>query len=228
MAMYDRLMALPTAVVFDFDGVVVDSETPEFETHRRMFERRGLTLTPEEWVGQIGIYAEGYERRWFDRLLAGVSEPIDFEAFETEKRRLFDELVSRDPMRGIVDLLDELDRVQIPAAIASSSPARWVIPAAERVGIAWRFKTIVTGDVVANRKPAPDVYLEAVRRLEASPARSVAVEDSAPGVAAARAAGMKTIAIPHWLTERHDLSAADVRVAHAGDITLALLDTLFA
>ena len=77
--------------------------------------------------------------------------------------------------------------------------------ATERLGLRALFGAIVTGDDVVRRKPAPDVYLEAARRLGADPARSIALEDSGPGIAAARAAGMKTIAIPHWLTERHDL-----------------------
>ena len=115
----------------------------------------------------------------------------------------------------------------MPIAIASSSPARWVVPAAERIGVRSLFGAIVTGDEVALRKPAPDVYLEAARRLGVDPARSIAIEDSAPGLAAARAAGMKTVAIPHWLTERHDLSGADLIVAHAGELTLARLATLF-
>ena len=62
--------------------------------------------------------------------------------------------------------------------------------------------------------------------LDADPSRSVAIEDSAPGIASARAAGMKTVAIPHWLTERHELSGADLRVAHAGELTVARLTTL--
>jgi len=88
------------------------------------------------------------------------------------------------------------------------------------------FRTIVSGSDVARGKPAPDVYLEATRRLGADPARSVAIEDSGPGLAAARAAGLKTVAIPHWLTERHELSGADLRVGHAGELTVARLATL--
>ena len=116
---------------------------------------------------------------------------------------------------------------QLPTAIASSAPARWVIGAVERLGIGPLFGAIVTGDQVAHRKPAPDVYLEAALRLGVEPRWCVAVEDSSPGIAAARAAGMKAIAIPHWLTERHDLSAADLTVAHAGELTVDRLATLF-
>jgi HAD superfamily hydrolase (TIGR01509 family) len=122
-------------------------------------------------------------------------------------------------MRGINELIAALSDVGVPTAIASTSPASWVVPAAERIGLGGFFQAIVTGDEVKRRKPAPDVYLEAARRIGAEPSRTVAIEDSAPGIAAARAAGMKTVAIPHWLTEGHDLSAADLRVAHAGELT---------
>jgi beta-phosphoglucomutase-like phosphatase (HAD superfamily) len=89
------------------------------------------------------------------------------------------------------------------------------------------FDVVVTGDQVAHRKPAPDVYLAAALRLGVDPQRSVAIEDSGPGIAAARAAGMKAVAIPHWLTEGHDLRGADLTVAHAGELTLERLTHLF-
>jgi HAD superfamily hydrolase (TIGR01509 family) len=133
-----------------------------------------------------------------------------------ERRRIFEEIVPADPMRGVGALLTLLRDARIPLAIASSAPARWVVGAVERLGIRPLFDAVVTGDEVAHRKPAPDVYLEAARRLGVDPARSIAIEDSGPGIAAARAAGMKAVAIPHWLTERHDLSGADLTVAHAG------------
>jgi HAD superfamily hydrolase (TIGR01509 family) len=226
--LYDRTMTGLAAVVFDFDGIILDSETPEYEAHRLIYERAGLTLTPGEWCDQIGIWSEGYEDRWFTTLCERAAAPpfADREAFQAEKSRLFQQLVSPEPMRGIRELLGALEAASIPAAVASSSPSRWVVPALERLGLASRFGAIVTGSDVARRKPAPDGYLEATRRLGADPRRSIAVEDSAPGIAAARAAGMKAIAIPHWLTSAHDLSAADLRVEHAGELTVAALEAL--
>ncbi len=129
-------------------------------------------------------------------------------------------------MRGIRELVDALAAAAVPMAIASSSPARWVVPALERLGLRDRFRAVVTGDEVAKRKPSPDGYLEAARRVGAEPSRAVAIEDSGPGITAARAAGMAAIVIPHWLTERHDLSGADLRVAHAGELTLTVLESL--
>ena len=214
------------AVIFDFDGVILDSETPEFESHRRIYERCGVPLAVEEWCEQIGIYVEGEENRWFRQLCDRSPDAPSREDYETERRRLFQELLSAEPMRGIRELMQALREGGVPTAIASSAPSRWVVPAAQRIDVASLVNAIVSGDDVVRGKPAPDVYLEATRRLGVDPSRAVAIEDSGPGIASARAAGLKTVAIPHWLTERHELSAADLRVAHAGELTVERLATL--
>jgi HAD superfamily hydrolase (TIGR01509 family) len=217
---------LPAAVIFDFDGIILDSETPEYESHRRIYERCGVTLTVDEWCGVIGTWSEGHDEEWFTRLCQQAKAAPPREEYFAERRRIFDEILPADPMRGVPQLLAALREAGIPIAIASSAPARWVIGAIERLAIRPLFDAVVTGDEVAHRKPAPDVYLEAARRLGVDPRRTIAIEDSRPGITAARAAGMKAIAIPHWLTERHDLSGADLTVAHAGELTLARLDAL--
>jgi len=215
------------AVIFDFDGVILDSETPEYESHRQVSEMFGVPLSLDEYLSHVGLYHVDHETQWFNRLRGRSPNPPDRPTFDAEKRRIFNALVPAAPMRGILELLDAIGAAGIPMAIASTSTSRWVVPASERLGVRPRFATVVTGDDVQHRKPAPDVYLEAARRLNVNPTRSVAIEDSRPGIASARAAGMKTVAIPHWLTERHDLSAADLRVAHAGELTLERLATLF-
>jgi HAD superfamily hydrolase (TIGR01509 family) len=214
------------AVVFDFDGIIMDSETPEFESHRQVFEQYGAALTTGEWCDQIGIWSDAQDERWFRELCRRTTNAPDVGTFVAEKRRIFEEVAPREPMRGVRTLVEELAAAGVPAAVASSSSTEWITRAVERVGMKELFAAIVTGDDVARRKPAPDVYLEAARRLGVDPARTVAIEDSAPGIAAARAAGMATVAIPHWLTEAHDLSGADLRVAHAGELTLARLAEL--
>lgn len=206
-------------MIFDFDGVVLDSETPEYESHRRIYERCGVALTVDEWCGAIGLWTEGHDEKRFETLCERSARAPARAAYHEERRRIFAELVPGEPMRGIRKLLLALNDAGVPTAIASTAPSRWVVPAADRIGVRPLFRAIVTGEEVARRKPAPDVYVEAARRLDVDPARSVAIEDSAPGVAAARAAGMRTVAIPHWLTASHDLAGADVTVAHAGELT---------
>src|SRR5215471_4614796 len=97
------------AVVFDFDGVILDSETAEFESHRLIYERCGAELTPEEWCGQIGMWVEGHEDVWSQRLRERSDHAPDMEAFKTEQSRLFREIVAREPMRGIRRLVDDLN-----------------------------------------------------------------------------------------------------------------------
>jgi len=221
-------MPLLRAVVFDFDGIVLDSETPEYESHRRIYERCGASLTVEEWCDAVGVWNEHHPELRFAALRERSPRAPDRDAYHAERHRIFDELIPAAPMRGIHDLLVALDAEGIPAAIASTSPAGWVRPSVERIGLGAMFRVIVTGDEVARRKPAPDVYVEAARRLGVEPADAAAIEDSSPGVAAARAAGMRVVAIPHGLTRRHDLSAADLSVAHAGELTVERLRALMA
>lgn len=208
------------AVIFDFDGIVLDSETPEYESHRRIYERCGVDLTVAEWCAAIGLWTEGHDERRFETLCRLANAPPTRDQYHAERRRIFAELIPGEPMPGIRDLLGALRDANIPTAIASTAPSRWVVQAAERIGVSGLFRAVVTGDQVARRKPAPDVYLEAARRLGVDPAGSVAIEDSGPGIAAARAAGMPTIAIPHWLTASHDLSGADLRVSNAAELTI--------
>jgi putative hydrolase of the HAD superfamily len=219
-------MAAVAAVIFDFDGVVLDSETPEYESHRQLYEQCGVPLTIDEWCDAIGLWSEGHDDRRFDTLSSRAPNAPPRDHYHAERRRIFEALLPLEPMRGIRELLAALDEAGVPAAIASTAPARWVLPAAERIGLRARFRAIVTGDVVSRRKPAPDVYLEAARQLGVDPSQAVAIEDSAPGVAAARAAGMAVVAIPHWLTETHDLKAAHLLVPHAGELTVERLERL--
>jgi beta-phosphoglucomutase-like phosphatase (HAD superfamily) len=123
-------------------------------------------------------------------------------------------------------LLAALEEAGVPRAIASNASGGWVQRATSEMGVAHRFQAIVTVDDVARPKPAPDVYLAAADRLGVRPHACVAIEDSTTGVASARAAGMKVVAIPHWLTRDHDVSAADLIVEHAGELSVERLRAL--
>lgn len=206
------------AVVFDFDGTILDSETPEYESHRRFFADHGVRLSEDEWCAGVGIVQP--DAHWFDWLSERTVAPPTFERFRDATRRYFREHVRMEPMPGIAALLGALVAAGVPRAIASTASSRWVHSAVHELGLGPTFTAIVTGDQVERGKPAPDVYLEAARRLGLEPARCVAVEDSGPGIASARAAGMKAIAIPHPISRLHDFSGADLCLASAKDLTL--------
>ncbi len=212
------------AVVFDFDGLIVDSETPDFEAHRQIFAEHGVTLTAGEWLDEIGTVDPS--RNWFERLSERIGRPLDTAALREEKHRRFWRVVIMEPMPGIRRLLDELAAAGVPLGLASSSDLSWIGRATTMVDVARYFRVIVTGEDVARRKPDPEPYLLAAQRLGLPPARCVAIEDSECGLTAARAAGMKTAVIPHWLTEMQDLSAADLRVASAEELNVETLARL--
>ena len=217
--------AKPFAVIFDFDGIIIDSETPEYESHRSIFEECGAALSVDEWCGQVGMWTAN-SAWWFERLRERAAEPPDHATFEASKQQRFRALVKMEPLPGIERLLEQLSGARVRLAIASSAPDRWVRRAVRELGLHAHFDTIVTGNEVDRVKPEPDVYLEAARRLMVPPRRAVAIEDSAPGLAAARAAGMRSVVIPHHLTERQDLSGADLRAQDASELTVEALRAL--
>ena len=213
------------AVVFDFDGTILDSETAEFESHQQLFTECGATLTVKEWCEGVGIVTPA--DHWFVRLCDRATHPpVDYDEFVQRRRAYFRARVRWEPMRGIGELLDELTGAGVPCAVASAATSDWVVRALGDLGLTGRFDAVVTGDQVVRGKPAPDVYLEAARRLDIDPCWCVAVEDSGPGLAAAGAAGMTTVVIPHTLSVNHDFASADLRVSHAGELTLARLQRL--
>ncbi len=212
------------AVIFDFDGLIVDSETPEFEAHRQIFAEHGVELSVEEWRGEVGIWSA--TRDWFNKLGEILGRPLDTVALREEKRRRFWQVVKMEPLPGVRALLDELSGAGVPLALASSSERWWIERAATQLDVVRYFHTIVTGDDVTHRKPHPEIYLLASQRLGIAPGRCVAIEDSQHGLAAAKAAGMKAVAIPNWLTAEHDLDAADLRVPEATRLNVKVLGRL--
>jgi len=217
----------PEAVVFDFDGLIIDSEWAIFETAVAAFEAHGHTLPVEAWATIIGTNSESGDG-WWDALCeaAGIDgfAEADFEAAYRSQPRLRDHLPA---LPGVVELLDELDAAGIPVGIASSSSRAWLERHTSRLGIAERFGTLVGRDVVGGvGKPAPDVYVRACADLGADPSRSVALEDSAHGATAAKAAGLAVVAVPGRITIHNDFSHVDLVVDSLADVDLALLATL--
>lgn len=212
------------AVIFDFDGTIVDSESAEYESHRRFCADHGVHLSQEVWCTSVGIMRP--DTHWFNWLCERAAEPPAFDRFQQLTRKYFREHLRLEPLPGIDALLGALVAAGVPRGVASSASAEWVVQALDGLGLKPSFTTIVTGDQVRLGKPAPDVYLEASRRLKIAADRCIAIEDSGPGLAAARAAGMKTIAIPHALSRGHDFSMADLTVRSAADLTLEQLNDL--
>ncbi len=207
-----------SCLVLDFDGTILDTEQPVYQSWAELWEEHGVELARARWQAVIGTDA-GFDpwaelQRTLGRLLPPAVE---------ERRRLRRDELQADyaPRLGIVSWLDQADRLGVPVAVASSSPVAWVTSHLDRLGLGGRFATLVCRDDLVPPKPDPTSYRGACQRLGALPRRSVAVEDSPHGVAAAVAAGLYTVAVPHELTADLDLSAADVIVASLDDLELS-------
>jgi HAD superfamily hydrolase (TIGR01509 family) len=185
---------MASAVVFDSDGLLLDTEPcwtaaqeDLFAAHGQVFDaaaKRAIIGTSPTTVAPI-----------LARLLAQPTAGPELSA-DMYGRALAQIAAGASPRPGALELLARLRAVGIPVAVASNSPRSHLLAGLRRVGIQHDFDVILGVDDVANPKPAPDLYRTACDRLGASPSTSVALEDSAPGVAAARAAGLHVIGVP--------------------------------
>jgi HAD superfamily hydrolase (TIGR01509 family) len=211
--MLSTMEAPPDAVVFDNDGLLLDTESVWTRAEQDLFQRRGTAFTPAdklELVGTSAAVAGGVlERR--------LGEPGRAAELIDELNELVVEELEHgvEAMVGARELLHELKSRGMPLGLVSNSPIEFVRRSLEIVGFADRFDVVVSAHETAAPKPAPDPYLEACRRLGVEPGpRVIALEDSPTGVAAARAAGLTVIGIPSIegvaLDEAHEI-AADLR-----------------
>ncbi len=210
MTAADSDRGLPAAVVFDFDGLVLDTEWCEYAAVAEAFRAHGEELSLDLWRTFIGSTDHPH---WADILEEQLGHPVDRATVVPAKLRAARSCGSAlDPLPGVVELIDALGAASVPLAVASSSPADWVLGHLGERGLVDRFAAVCTGDEVARTKPDPALYLMACDRLGVEPARAVAVEDSVNGVRAARAAGMAVVAVPSSLTAGMDFSHADLVV----------------
>ncbi len=207
------------AVVFDLDGVIVDTERVVHEVWLSVFAEYGCTFSLEEWLTGVGTEG-GFDpyAALAERASRQVPPRADLarRAHEAEQQ----ELAGLGPLPGVADWIDAARRAGLGLAVATSSPPEWVTARLEEVGLSAAFPVVSCRDGSLAAKPAPDVYLDACARLGVEPARAVAIEDSLHGLAAARAAGMRCVAVPGVLTRGLDLTAADLVIGSLEDMSL--------
>lgn len=206
------------AVIFDLDGLILDSETPEVLAWQETYARHGLEFPVEQWLQNIGRTDSPWDAY---AALRALDPPIDLSLVKGYWRERH-EWHARDfrlPLPGVVPLLEAVRRRGLRTAVASSSRRAYILSTLQGLSIADRFDAAAGGDEVPRAKPAPDVYLLAAHRLGVGPHACVALEDSLNGVLAAKAAGMPCIAVPSSLTRALDFSAADLIVASLEEVT---------
>lgn len=199
-------------LIFDFDGLIVDTETPLYSSWEQVFQHYGAQpISLDEWVGSLGLHDD--DPAVLDpmaRLLSVTGARLQPDEVQRMRRAIRDELLAREPvLPGVEQLLDVAAGVGIPVGIASSSPVSWIERHLGPRGLLDRFATVSGAGDGLPGKPDPAVYLAACAALDADPRRSLALEDSPNGVSAAKAAGMTCFAVPNPISQGLDFSAAD-------------------
>ncbi|HET6507165.1 MAG TPA: HAD family phosphatase [Baekduia sp.] len=203
----------PDAVIFDCDGLLLDTETAWTRAETELFRRHGSTFTMEhkrDMIGSSHTVAAGKLEAWLEQPGQGAALIDELHDLVMEEARH-----DVEPRPGAVELVDALREARIPIAVASNSPRSFLDQVLATAGVADRFAITVAGDEVANPKPAPDIYLEACRRLDAAPGRSVGLEDSPTGAQAAASAGLHVIGVPY--IPDMEIPPADVTTASLAD-----------
>ena len=207
-------------LVFDFDGLIFDTETSSFETAHEIYAEHGVVLTLAQWQSRIGTHG----RHWLADLESAIG-PLNNRDVLTERRRLahLERLLAEEARPGVADFIERAVAAGLVLAVASSSSAGWVSEHLDRLGLLDRFAVICTSEDGVPAKPEPEVYRRALDAIGVDACEAVAFEDSPNGVAAAKAAGVYCIAVPNRMTRGLDLSAADRVVPSFLDLDIHLL-----
>ncbi len=212
----------PQAIIWDFDGTIIDSEWPHFVASRIACEHYGLELTLDRWQARIGIHNKTH---WSEQMITDhIGVPADLDEVLERTRAHKNEMTFAQPIRdGVQALFKRSHGAGIPMAVASSSPTTWVGPHLERLELSRFVSALRTRDDVENAKPWPDVFLAAADALRIDPSACVAIEDSAAGAKAAKEAGMTCVVCPNPVTAGQDFAHADLVVESVAEIPLDLL-----
>ncbi len=198
------------AVIFDMDGVIIDSQPFHFAVEEKMCRELGIAVSLEEshsFVGMAGAKVWSYLKTKFV-LPQSIDELL---AYENKARvAYFSSLENVQPIPGVVELLKELKQHNMKTALASSSSAEVIEIFLTKLGLKDFFQHITSGEAVENGKPDPDIFLHTAKALGENPADCLVIEDSANGVTAAKRAGMKVIGFKNPNSGDQDLSLADM------------------
>jgi HAD superfamily hydrolase (TIGR01509 family) len=209
------------ALIFDFDGVILETEMPDYKAWQTVFKQYGVELPLSLWGEIIGQqmahagfdpfhYIEIHSGRSVDRIEVGRQHEVAYMA----------DVLKQPIMPGVKDTLEAANSLGLKVAVASSSDRKWVHGHLERLKLIDHFSDIKTSDDVKHTKPDPELYLKSLDALGLESQEAIVFEDSPNGLRAARAAGIFAVAIPNELTIQFDLSLADLQVSSLAKVKL--------
>jgi HAD superfamily hydrolase (TIGR01509 family) len=213
------------ALLFDFDGLILDTETPQVEVWKAIYAEHGFDYPVEDWCQTIG----GWGVSTFDpavELSRLSGDKLDVESLRRRGESECNAVIDASPaMPGTRECLEWARSKGLRVAIASSSERAWVEPHLARLGLLDEFERVITGDDVApgRTKPHPDVFLKALSVLRLTADSALVVEDSPHGIAAAHKAGLAVVAIPNPVTKLLPMQEADLTLNSLAEIPLRLV-----
>ena len=206
------------ALIFDFDGLIMDTETPDYQSWQETYQAFGGSFSFTEWAKWIGT-AGAFDP--YGYLEEQLGHPIDRAAVRARRRARFDELMAgKSALPGVHEYVHSARRLGLKLGIASSSSRDWVLRNLGSLGLEPYFDSIRCGDDVERTKPDPAVYLAALDALGVEAHQAIALEDSPNGVWAAKRAGIYCVVVPNALTRQLSLDHADLQLDSLADLAL--------
>lgn len=214
------------ALIFDFDGLILDTEVPEYRAWQTLYAAHNCELPLEDWSVCVGASADAFDAVDYLENLLGTT--VDRAALRAEHKKHQTTYILEETVRpGILDTINAARERHLKLAIASSSPRHWIEGHLERLGLQGRFDAIVCADDVEHVKPDPAVYQGALAALDIAPSEAIAFEDSVNGARAAKQAGIFCVVIPNDVTRNfHFDGHADRMLDSLADVSLDELLTL--
>ena len=208
------------AIIFDFDGLILDTEVPQVDIWRELFAEQGVEFDLRRYVRIVGTFNSDVYRpeKHYAELIGYRMSSAEIEQMVTEK--LYENLMSEPLAKGVLKVLDEAERRGIKTAVGSSSQRDWVEGHLRRFGLLERFAAVVTFDDVSESKPSPEIFQLALKRLGVRQENGLVLEDSQNGVLAAKRAEMRVVAVPNEVTCTMDFSQADEILESLEDLDL--------
>jgi HAD superfamily hydrolase (TIGR01509 family) len=206
------------SLIFDFDGLIVDTETPIVEAWVQVHERAGIAYSRDHALSIVGHADMDYDP-WI-----AFGATADRVTLDKEHRQLHHQLLYVQPiLPGVLELIASARERGLRLGIASNSPHIWVDKHLERIGLRQYFDVVRCRDDVSRGKPEPEIYLSALHALDTPPSAAVAFEDSLPGSEAASRAGIFCVVAPNPSTRHHTFPHASLRVESLAEVNLERL-----
>jgi len=210
------------ALIFDFDGLILDTETPVFRSWQEFYASNGGCLDYDQWAQVVGTVST--EAEHFARLEEQIGYPLDQITLGPLRRQRESELIQAQPiLPGVKDYLVQARQMGLKIGVASSAPCQWVTGHLQRLDLLHYFDSVRAMDDVERVKPDPELFLTVLVDLGVDPQDAVVFEDSPAGIRAAKSAGLSCVAVPNPVTRQYSLAQADLRLESLADLPLQSL-----